>query len=392
MSFNHSFGQWKEVFRDKTNGQWEINPLFCMNNNIIAHNDKGIYLSQDNGITWNKVDTTYAMKVTRKIINKDSLLLAASLDGGGVFSSLDSGKTWKAPKSWPFSGLLTDVVLSGTNILALIYSQDRIVISKDNGLTWNNVTKKPPVIPSYQGQISTLCTIGNISLAFYADTMYSSYDSGNVWQKKGIGPSAMCSPIVFYNKIFSSDFDKGISVSNDSGSTWKIAFSIKQPYAIKSFCYVGKAIFAATEGKGILISNDSGNTWSYKNDGLSTFNIYSLSVNKDYLYCGADSGRIFRRSILEFTSEQQMTLLKEKYFTINIFPNPMQNSMNIIFNRNLKNGNLQVYDITGKEVKSMKEINSANFLLQRENLSKGEYFLIVSEGENQIISKKFQIQ
>jgi hypothetical protein len=289
--------------------------------------------------------------------------------------------------------LASDLTFSGNNILALLFGVDKILISKDKGANWSNVNKNPPAIPYYDGYIDYLCTIGSVSLAFYAGTMYSSYDSGETWQKKGIGPNAVTYPLVFHNKIFTSDIDSGIAVSDDAGKTWKFVYKIKRIVGISDFCTDGKTIFASTGGNGILMSTDSGNTWAYNNDGLSNLNIYSLSLDSEYVYCGDEIGGISRRAISDFfTAIPKITPPRKELFLVKVYPNPMDNVMNIVFNKSLKNGMIVIYNISGKAVRTIKNINSGSYILEKDDLIKGTYLLSVFEGGNKIITQKFQIQ
>lgn len=139
MSFSNSFGQWKKVF-DKSAIQ-QVYPVFSFGNNTIICSYKGMYISSDSGNTWKLVSSSI---IASKLFSKDSLLFVLTADSG-LYTSFDSGKTWKAPKPWKYQYHALDAVVSGNNII-VAFVNDSMLISKDNGLTWDTTQKGLPKI------------------------------------------------------------------------------------------------------------------------------------------------------------------------------------------------------------------------------------------------------
>ncbi len=371
------FAQWKKVYDSPSTRP--ISLVFIIGNNILIRDQGGILLSTDDAKNWKFVDTTFGMKVVSKIIAKDSLLLASSLFKG-VYRSLDSGRTWIAPSKW-FNDYTTDIILSGKNILGILPRPDQIIVSKDDGVTWDTATKSPPYILSFNGNIDALGIIGNTTFAFYAGKLYTSYDYGETWKFKSDSCPTGASPTVYNDKILSNSLDGNIAVSEDSGMKWKTVFTGQQGINhVGRIRVSGKILIAPVKNEGVIFSYDSGNTWIFKNDGLgSVLGVYDISLSSDFVYCGADSGRVFRRPISEFNDIESPVSLLTDAFQLKVYPNPANQFTNFEFGRALANGSLSIYDITGKEVLNISNINTGKYTFQRDNTPGGTYMYMLKE-------------
>lgn len=67
-----------------------------------------------------------------------------------------------------------------------------------------------------------------------------------------------------------------------------------------------------------------------------------------------------------------------------MYPNPLNNSGTIRFNIELKNFNVTIYDVCGKKLNIVKEIYDKEVKIERNYLSSGVYFVILSQENNPI--------
>jgi hypothetical protein len=67
-----------------------------------------------------------------------------------------------------------------------------------------------------------------------------------------------------------------------------------------------------------------------------------------------------------------------------IYPNPFNSATTLRLPDDIKNGNISIYDILGKKVKQLGNLNGNNIIISREGLSNGIYIYRVSEGNNVI--------
>ena len=68
-----------------------------------------------------------------------------------------------------------------------------------------------------------------------------------------------------------------------------------------------------------------------------------------------------------------------------VFPNPMLTETTISISENIENGQLLIYDVSGKLVKQI-AFSGTELKLEKENLSSGVYSFTVSDQQNKKIS------
>ncbi|WP_026776092.1 T9SS type A sorting domain-containing protein [Polaribacter sp. Hel_I_88] len=77
---------------------------------------------------------------------------------------------------------------------------------------------------------------------------------------------------------------------------------------------------------------------------------------------------------------------------LKVYPNPFETHCNFKFSRSLSNGELIIYDISGKEVKKVKRINSKEITVKRDSLKSGIYFYKLSEDKKVLAEGKLSIK
>lgn len=75
-----------------------------------------------------------------------------------------------------------------------------------------------------------------------------------------------------------------------------------------------------------------------------------------------------------------------------VYPNPLKSIATISFGKQLKNAEIKIFDILGKEIKMYNNINENNFSLNSIDFRKGIYFYQVIENGNIIAKSKFEVQ
>lgn len=77
---------------------------------------------------------------------------------------------------------------------------------------------------------------------------------------------------------------------------------------------------------------------------------------------------------------------------IAIYPNPFRTNATIGLNIDLKNAELLIYNLLGKELKKIKNISGQKFTFNRENLTDGIYFYQLRQDNNLISNGKFIVE
>jgi hypothetical protein len=83
------------------------------------------------------------------------------------------------------------------------------------------------------------------------------------------------------------------------------------------------------------------------------------------------------------------TLSKESI--ISIYPNPLYSTGTIRFNYTTKNAELNIYDIYGKKQRTINEVFGDELKIERNNLSSGLYFIVLTQEGKTIKTQKLLI-
>jgi myo-inositol-hexaphosphate 3-phosphohydrolase len=104
-------------------------------------------------------------------------------------------------------------------------------------------------------------------------------------------------------------------------------------------------------------------------------------------FCLVDS-EVLRNRHLRVAAKRSAntTLNLSSNLSVVVFPNPFTETATFKINdRNFENANLRIYDISGKLVQSIENINGNNIEITRGDMNSGIYFYQIHE-KNKIIS------
>ena len=75
-----------------------------------------------------------------------------------------------------------------------------------------------------------------------------------------------------------------------------------------------------------------------------------------------------------------------------VFPNPLITYSSLKLSIPIQNGKLSIYDVIGKEIKQIKNLNGKDFIIQKENLKTGMYFFSVEDKNGFVGNGKFAVE
>jgi hypothetical protein len=108
---------------------------------------------------------------------------------------------------------------------------------------------------------------------------------------------------------------------------------------------------------------------------------------------GVNSTNPYRLMIQAVITNTTGVLEGEAESLVTAYPNPFSNATTFkIQSDNLKDLSFNLYDVTGKIVKTIRNVNSTEFKLERGNLQNGTYFYTLSNSEKMIDSGKLIIE
>jgi photosystem II stability/assembly factor-like uncharacterized protein len=266
------------------------NVVFASSYDGNAH---GLYRSEDGGTTWSRVFTTSGVVwdlVAGKIESQQTYFL---IDGGnqfapsgkgGIYKSVDDGKTWTRDTSSVIPsgnkiGRSVLAVASGDQnkvfaLMSNISTGDSLalVMSSDAGGSW---TEKQ--LPAYlfkssgastftQGWYDICMTVHPSGLPIYIGGVQAFVDYGQGWQMwSGYGDQMRGNPHVDHHAL-------ALDPRNSN------------------------TVFAGTDG-GLYMSTDGGHAWAYRSNNMVTNRIYRIAferVNQSAVWAGAQDQGTWR--------------------------------------------------------------------------------------------------
>ncbi|MFY8000552.1 MAG: hypothetical protein ACOVSW_18310 [Candidatus Kapaibacteriota bacterium] len=280
--------------------------LLTVGERIFAGTQLGVFISEDNGATWNKA----AINQSILSLSANSTTLFAGTLFGGIFRSTDGGVSWTASNS----GFTTRTILSisastdGSTVLIGTQFSNGIFRSIDNGQTWTKAEN----------------------------------NDGGVY----IQSIAMSSATSF---IAVENFTGGnILSSTDKGAKWTVRAGFPNESAL-ALVVRGETVFVGTRNKGVFRSNDNGETWIAANTNIANRTVYALFLNGSALFAGTNAG-IWRVTNAITTNVHT----REPSIAASIFPNPAIDEVAICFDLSSPQlVKLSIFNTQGVEINSL---------------------------------------
>ncbi|MDD3901237.1 MAG: hypothetical protein PHX22_08435 [Dysgonamonadaceae bacterium] len=326
---------WEYLGLNKNILAFQINP--SIENKFLALTDDGLYSSSNKGGTWDRVDINLPKKVVgetgRTAIEKpipidlvkycDGLnqrILVTSIDG--IFISDDDGKSWdKVTK-----GLDTEIY---NHKITSLYSHDSICYmgtdqaiykSTNSGEAWvkidlnNSSYNIGSIIGITDVNTGGLILNDNIGNIFYYrnDGIIISLNSGvlnhsiiHAIEAKYIDNKVKIFAVV-KNDNFVDINRYGIYTSENNGLTWRKCLIYENPYYSNPRLYISPLNqeiwhFISNENQ-LYYSSDNGNNWNYikefcfmyGNDGIHDFVFDPVESNIKYVCAGVNESNLYR--------------------------------------------------------------------------------------------------
>ncbi len=243
------------------NGVWALEAI---GSNLFAGGNYGsVYLSTNNGVSWKAINigTAASVRAFAFYCNgiADTNLFAATQ--AGVFLTTNSGSNWTAMNDGLEWRDVWSIAVSKSNILA--GTQRGFFISTNNGTNWTRVNNDL----AYQS-IYSLAVSGNYLYAADGHLYFSTDDGINrsAINHDSINGSIHTIAASGTNLFASAEYGR-IYLSVDNGIHW-VAQERLPNYFVSSFAFNGPYIFAGTDN-GIFRSTNSGINWTEVNARIS---------------------------------------------------------------------------------------------------------------------------
>lgn len=225
-----------------------------------------VYHSPD-GVSWNPFDQGIPDDATVSAFLIIGERILATTDSHGIYSSIEGEQVWKRMDENLTDGTDINAISFINNVLVIGTLRNGVMLSRDNGRTWNHPTQQ------INSSVRSFHVIENVLLAGADNGIFKSMDNGNTWEHtwKGIQVNGFTE----LNQHVYAALMNGAAVSNDKGDNWKYIY---KPHALHDISTDGREIYAMTLGGGLKKSKNGGLTWENANTGLGTLNLYTFEV------------------------------------------------------------------------------------------------------------------
>ena len=319
-----------------------------------AHGD-GIFRSQDNGETWQAVNTGLSNSViyALAVFNGGDFLFAGS-DGDGVFRSADNGESWQQIVSGLTNQAVLSLAIDPAGIIFAGTSLGGIFRSTDLGESWEAANDGLT-----SGEIVFDLMVhgnGDIYAATNAHGVFRSTDQGDSWTLTGM-ENVDVRTLLSYTpeKIFAGAWFDGAFRFDPTAAAWSPS-GLPATHVMDLTANGSGEIFAATHGRGVSRSNDGGVTWEDFNDGNISGGVWSLALSSEgYLFAGTSGSGIFRTAApLVTTIDPGIAMLPARFVLEQNYPNPFNPTTVISYQLSVVSEiNLSIFDVSGRQVREL---------------------------------------
>jgi photosystem II stability/assembly factor-like uncharacterized protein len=297
------YAQWTDLKLPAASGG-AVHSLAVKGTKLFAGKNEGIYVSDDNGLHWKKVNPYLPPRYSdypqlRSIVATDDYIIVSCVDKD-VHISTDDGENWvnqeleTVPRRTPVNIAADgDWIICGYPLGYVFNGQ-----STDGGQSWIPFDSDPAPVLS--------ATIkDSIALVASLSGLFRSVNYGSSWEKVYDLFNKLEDPISIafsdneaYVGINQNGINSYILISSDKGATWHDSTNISSFYINEIASTPAEAdsqfVFAATDS-GVFRSADEGQNWIKKNNGLNTKLILSLAFKvqgeeKPILFAGTGDG------------------------------------------------------------------------------------------------------
>jgi photosystem II stability/assembly factor-like uncharacterized protein len=417
----------KYWFRSSTGLESIVNCFHLNGSNLYAGAENGIYLAAENGDDWSAKNSGLRNAIVYDLAISGPNLLAAT-SGSGIYLSDDEGSTWNKTN---VEGGIFSLTTSVNNIFAgsygMVYKSanngekwDRFFISEDGAVYCIAVidtnifagTDGDGVFLSTDGAenwkaintglsdsvVYSFAVNGTILFAATQNAVFYTVDSGENWIpiNSGLKGTPVQDLTFCENYLFAGTNSGGVFRLNNDNNSWEeVNNGLKEELEVRSFTTSDTSLFAGTS-RGIFLSEDFGESWIQVDSALW---VESLEVSDGNLFAGTRGSSIWKRPLSEMISsiDENSHKFPSAFHLNQNYPNPFNPSTKIKFALPKPEAvKIEVYNIIGQKIQTLlnKPMPAGYHEVEfnGQNLSSGIYLYRIEAGDWQDVKKMIYLK
>jgi len=383
------------AFFSNVNAQWvqqnsttttSLNDIYCVSADIcyVAGNNKTLLKTIDGGNNWIPANSGISPStLLQAVFCTDQSTCHTGEGGGDMYKTTDGGNNWQLISSpIGFAGISGIFFITDSIGYATGSGGGNYMKTTDGGenWTWEVIPAFPGILNAmYFTDIDTGYAVGgNVTTTH---VIFKTTDGAANWTQVYSGAGNEFNDVFFANDStgFAVEMNGAIFKTTNAGNTWidlnsgigNVLYSI---YCVdEDTCYTAGS---PNPESMVFKTTDGGSNWQPDTAGITTTGgFWAIHFpTPDVGYVVGAGGKIFKRG-----STTNVIELTDKQASVNIYPNPFNETATIYVSGINSINTFEIYDFTGRKIREM-QLNTATTKLERNDLTTGMYIYRLTNG------------
>ncbi len=242
-----------------------------------------IYTSADSGVTWTPRDSGRNWSSVASSADGTKLVAGVGDNAslfGNIYTSVNSGGSW-APHDSTRQWVSVASSADGTKLVAAVYGtasagNPGAYISNNSGVGWSRT-----LAVSFCSSVASSADGTKLAAAVYGGQIWTSINSGGNWVARDSSRNwTAVASSADGNRLIAAVSSGQLYISSDSGTTWIGNSSISGTWTSVASSADGSRLVAVASSGNVYTSNNSGTTWAQRM-GLPTASWTGVASSAD---------------------------------------------------------------------------------------------------------------
>ncbi|MBN1408868.1 MAG: T9SS type A sorting domain-containing protein [Calditrichaceae bacterium] len=304
------------TWTDVTNGMSTLNMTLLNitpDGGILCGNYSDVYLSTDEGASWNQIDQNVTVSRSEAIFSfqSDNPIVLMGTLGQGIFRTENYGGSWTEANNGFVNPEINDLEwIPNNNVYTTgavaAATQDHVFFAAVNESKWE---RKNAGLPSRIINDIAVYEDGMVQYAATSSGLARSADGGGTWNvlTNGIPDNETYNAVGIdknNGNIYAQRTGCGVYISTDYGSQWMLSdtaslnfntYTRATDIVIDNAGQIYMATYDYSNPQGVYRSSTYGNSWNQINSGLPNLNIECMAIdNEGIIYAGLGYNGVYK--------------------------------------------------------------------------------------------------